>query len=578
MSSLSQALALRRWPPFPWRLIALLTVCAAVIASAALSDYSAARVLPNVRVAGIDIGGLPQADARARLEIAAATVPSQPVRVRMGERVWTTTNEALGITVDVDAALAAAAQMGREGDLRARLAAWWQAASGGADLSFPRHAGDDRLSAFVSQIAAEVDRAPVEGALVLASEGLQITEPAVGARLDRETLTWRLLSGQDLEARDVTVEVVSVAPTIDADAMAAARVAAAAAYAPFKVVVGDREFAVEHLERAVVIEREALIEGQRLTARVDEAGLAAVVDELAAKVDRAPRNASLRPGGSALQVVPSLDGVALSRPELRAQIAGAIFTASPERRLEAAAQVTPATFTTSAAQQFATKMTLVGSFTSYFPANPARHTNISLAASRFDAQLVQPGESFSFWGRVGDVSYASGFVDAGVIINGRSDTGLAGGICQVSTTFFNAVARAGYQIDERHQHSYYIERYPVGLDAAVLFPSADFRWTNDTGAPVYIRTGSTGTSVTFWVYSLPTGRTAHFPTPVQSNFRDPRPNQPADPAYPKGYIVRGRDVAASRIVYQDGVVIHRNTWYSRYEPVWGGPAQTPPPQ
>ena len=106
----------------------------------------------------------------------------------------------------------------------------------------------------------------------------------------------------------------------------------------------------------------------------------------------------------------------------------------------------------------------------------------------------------------------------GVIIGGKSDhTGaMGGGICSASTTMFNAAARAGLQIDERHAHFYYINRYPVGLDATVYsngYETWDLKWTNDTPYPIVIRSYTTNGSrstITVELWSLPLNRTVTF--------------------------------------------------------------------
>jgi vancomycin resistance protein YoaR len=235
------------------------------------------------------------------------------------------------------------------------------------------------------------------------------------------------------------------------------------------------------------------------------------------------------------------------------------------------AEITHPSLTTEAAQAFADTVTLAGTFTTYFPVNWARATNIGAAAATFDGMAVMPGESFSFWDRIGEVSVRTGYVYAGTIIGGVSSYAIGGGLCQVSTTFFNAVIRGGYRIDERHQHSYYIERYPLGLDAAVFAGEEDMRWTNDTSVPVYIRAQGTDTSITFWLYSAPTGRSVEIGDVQQWNLRWPYPGQPADPQHAPGYVVPGRDTLVIRTVFQDGAAVSRDEWYSHYAPVWGGP-------
>jgi len=188
-----------------------------------------------------------------------------------------------------------------------------------------------------------------------------------------------------------------------------------------------------------------------------------------------------------------------------------------------------------------------------------------------------PGQSFSFWKLLGPVTVERGYAYAGAIIQNRSDENvIGGGLCQVSTTMFNALSKLGYQIDERHAHGYLIDRYPLGLDAAVFDPGVDFRWTNDTDVPVFLWSWVGDTFVTFDVWSMPTGRAVTFSDAVQKNFVDVPTDQPADPAFPKGVSVKGRDVFRTRTVSDaSGKVIHQDFFGSHYAPVWGGPLPTP---
>jgi vancomycin resistance protein YoaR len=217
-------------------------------------------------------------------------------------------------------------------------------------------------------------------------------------------------------------------------------------------------------------------------------------------------------------------------------------------------------------------MTLQSSFTTNFTVSKSRHANIATGSMQFDGVVIMPGQTFSFWNLLGPVTVERGYAYAGAIIENRSDENvIGGGLCQVSTTMFNALSKLGYQIDERHAHGYLIERYPLGLDAAVFDPGVDFRWTNDTASPVFLWSWVSDTSVTFDVWSLPTNRTVTFTDAVQRNFVDVPADQPADPAFPKGYAIKGRDVIRTRTVAENGKVIHQDTWFSHYAPVWGGP-------
>ena len=139
--------------------------------------------------------------------------------------------------------------------------------------------------------------------------------------------------------------------------------------------------------------------------------------------------------------------------------------------------------------------------------------------------MVQPGQTFSFWDRVGEVSLARGYRMGGAIVGGHTQEGvaLAGGICSTSTTLFNAALRAGLKMGERCNHYYYIKRYPVGLDATVSKTSGgggqDMTFTNDTDYPILIKSFKTGGSVTFSLYGIPSGRKVTFSKPMITQLR-----------------------------------------------------------
>jgi len=128
--------------------------------------------------------------------------------------------------------------------------------------------------------------------------------------------------------------------------------------------------------------------------------------------------------------------------------------------------------------------------------------NIRQPATNLNGQVIGPGQQFSFLGAVGPIDAAHGFAMGGVIADGKSNhTGaMGGGICSASTTMFNAAADAGLQIDERHAHFYYINRYPVGRDATVYSNGQttwDLKWTNDTPYPIVIRAFTTPRSTAY---------------------------------------------------------------------------------
>src|SRR5206468_6227925 len=96
--------------------------------------------------------------------------------------------------------------------------------------------------------------------------------------------------------------------------------------------------------------------------------------------------------------------------------------------------------------------------------------------------------------------------EAPVIINGELKTGLGGGVCQVSTTVFNAAYEAGLPIVSRTNHALYISHYPQGRDATVNYPDVDLKFVNDTGHWLLLRTWVGSSSLTVALYGTPSHR------------------------------------------------------------------------
>jgi vancomycin resistance protein YoaR len=113
-------------------------------------------------------------------------------------------------------------------------------------------------------------------------------------------------------------------------------------------------------------------------------------------------------------------------------------------------------------------------------------TNIALAAGKLNGTVIQPGEVFSFNKTVGDGSAANGFLTGRVLYQDTTAYESGGGICQVSSTLFNAMLLAGCTITERHRHSRPVRYVPLGLDATIRYGKKDLRMKNTTSRPLFI--------------------------------------------------------------------------------------------
>jgi vancomycin resistance protein YoaR len=580
-----------------WRYLFLPLLVLAAVASVAVgvNGAFAERVLPGVTVGGVQVGALPAVELRDRLvQEAARPWAAAQVVVRGPDGLqWTTTNERLAFGPDVDLAVGQALAYGHTGSPAQRLVAWIDALSGHAAVPFAMRSDGSAVDSWVGAIADAVDRPASDGAIVPMLRGIDVTRAVVGRTVDAAALRRALLAPETLGDRAIALPVHETYPAVDPSGIGDAAAKAIAATTELQIVAGDRSTSEDApgLATLLVIEKDVATPDEldvippgatgpatryRYRVRFDQTRVAQWVSRLAILLDHPAKNATyaVQPDGT-LAVVPAVDGVKIDQQQLVADVMARLFTP-----VNAPREITPVfvadapALTTEQANRYAPLMTEVGTYTTTYPADAARHANITTGAMQFDGLVLAPGESFSFWDLLGPVSVDRGYAFAGAIIEGKSDENvIGGGLCQVSTTLFNAVARAGYEIVERHAHGYYIDRYPLGFDAAVFEPGVDFKWKNDTEYPVLIRAYPYAAALRFDVISVPTGRRVVVGAPYQYNLKSPAPDQPADPAYLPGGVTMGRDVSLTWTVWQGDAVVHEQTFFSHYVPVWGGPAR-----
>lgn len=123
---------------------------------------------------------------------------------------------------------------------------------------------------------------------------------------------------------------------------------------------------------------------------------------------------------------------------------------------------------------------LIAAFTSVTTKNSARNQNIKLALAALDGTVIAPGEEFSFNTATGERTPDKGYQEAGAYVNGQLVQETGGGVCQVSTSIFNAAVRADLTVVERNCHSRPSSYIDMGFDAMVDFPNRDLRILNDS--------------------------------------------------------------------------------------------------
>lgn len=140
--------------------------------------------------------------------------------------------------------------------------------------------------------------------------------------------------------------------------------------------------------------------------------------------------------------------------------------------------------------------------TKYDATNTNRATNLTLACEKINGTILQPGEVFSFNKVVGERTTKNGFKDAIIYVDGELDYGIGGGICQVSSTLYNAVLFANLDIVERKNHSMTVNYVPIGQDATVSYGSVDFKFKNSRNYPIKIVATTNSGILTISIYGV----------------------------------------------------------------------------
>ncbi|MEG2315195.1 MAG: VanW family protein [Clostridia bacterium] len=242
----------------------------------------------------------------------------------------------------------------------------------------------------------------------------------------------------------------------------------------------------ERLNRTIAL-RES---GVNLTtqASYDHEAVRAIVQEIAQYVTRPPVDAQILSfdyKARTFTFSQEQPGVTLDQELLYGKLITALDRWEKGATVTADPVVTPPKVTKA---DLAANFKLVSAFTTDTTKDRNRNTNIDLACRAINGTHLLPGESFSFNATTGQRTTEKGYQSAGAIAAGQSIEEVGGGICQVSSTIFNAVARANLEIVSRSPHAWPSSYVNRGEDATVNWPNLDFKFKNNTNSPIFLIT------------------------------------------------------------------------------------------
>lgn len=229
---------------------------------------------------------------------------------------------------------------------------------------------------------------------------------------------------------------------------------------------------------------------------INEDKLLKLMDEVEAKIEKKPVNATLNSAG---QIVPEKTGTKLDRKAFKQDFYRYVYEHHAASLEVPIIRIYPRV---DSELLSSIKGKVIGAYVTYYNSrNHNRSENIALAAQTINNVVVFPGERFSFNQVVGRRTKEKGYQRAPVIVRGEMFEDIGGGICQVSSTLFNAVDRAGLKIVERYTHSRRVPYVPSGRDATVSWYGPDFVFNNPYREPILIRAFAHGGQMSVTIYS-----------------------------------------------------------------------------
>jgi vancomycin resistance protein YoaR len=553
------------------------------------------RVLPGVDVAGISVAGLDHDQAAAKLAQSLPSLSSGNLVVDINGVQESVPYSSFGRDYNLNAMLDQALDLGRAPNFVQQIQDQLRILFNGVSVQPQVTWSNDQLVAAVVKIARQAQRDPVSASLSFVG-GQYVVSPA-----------------SDGQSVDVEGAVSDAVNAVNSTSAAGSQISVHTSVVPPAVTTAQAQAASDSYER--VVDSDLTVTGADLSTTIPSAVLrgwvhlqqapgngnwqiviehdpiAQFVSNYASQTDVQPTNATFTfdggGGGVNVKVVPSADGRATQVDTTTANVMAALQAratggSTPSNAELALAAVAPK-FSTDDATAISAKVTKIGEWTTHYTSSSLNGNgiNIQVPTAKINGYVVDPGATFDYLAVIGPIT-SPPYTAGAAIIHGHTveDGVLGGGMCSSSTTLFNAAARAGLDIRARRNHTYYISRYPVGLDATVWIAGPNSKQTmsfvNDTGYPILIRGINAQNAVTFELYGVPDGRTTTFSDPVITNAESAQDWYQYTDALGPGvqnrveFAVDGFDSVVVRTVKDaSGNILHQDTFTSNYKTITG---------
>ncbi|MEU7630270.1 VanW family protein [Nocardia sp. NPDC049220] len=520
---------------------------------------SSGEVPRGTVVAGVDIGGMAEADADAALRTELEPRADRELPLRIGDVQTRLVPSAAGLAVDWDGTWS---RIGTQPlNPVTRLLSFFTT----HDVSIASVIDDSALQRQLTDLRVH-DRPSVEGTIVFDQARPIAVPPVPGRVLDlaaaREALVDNWITGAPL---DLPVAPAPLTVRPEAVDQALQDIAQPAVRAPITFTGKDAAATLTPEQIASVLTFVPDGQGGLTVAVNQDAAIGLAAPQLVPS-EIEPKDATFAVSGGRPTVVPAVVGDKINWPKTFEQFT-ALLVAPGERTTQAVYERVEPKLTTEVAQSLGVVETM-GSFTTNGFSGPSG-VNIRTVAKKVNGAIVKPGDTFSLNDFTGPRGTAEGYVESGIIDHGRPSTAVGGGISQFATTLYNAAYFAGLEDAGHTEHSYYISRYPAAREATVFDGAIDLKFRNSSQSGIYIEAFTTDSEITVRLWGTKT-------VDVESETGErTKPTDPNTVTLPKGKDciasegAPGFTTSDTRIITdrKTGREVSRRTRTVKYDPV-----------
>lgn len=382
------------------------------------------NIISRVSINNIDLSDLSKEEAILKLQEKFNFINStETIDIYVNDIKYTTQINSLGITPNYEAMVNNAYEIGRTNNILVNNYKILQSYIWGYNLAPQLEINDEMFNIFIANISKNISESKIDDSYVITDTAINISIGAKGIAIDKEQLKNDIIKYLFSENRTSTVTA-----------------------------------SIEQMENI----------------KID-------LDALYTKIHSEPVNASAITENGALIFKESSNGITFNLEDAKF-----LYSNTLEKKISIPLIITKPAITTDSLSNEIFKDTLSTYTTKYKESEKNRTINVKLSASKINGTILLPGQEFSYNNVVGERTFENGFKVATIFANNSHQQGLGGGICQTSSTLYNAILYANLEVTNRANHQLIVSYVPLGQDATVAWPYTDLKFKNNRTTPIKI--------------------------------------------------------------------------------------------